>query len=136
MTVDLKSKLFSKPPKNGDFYIVASDGRGGAGKTTLTEYIETLLPGFSVLNGDEYFEPNDNTVAFGSFNEDRFEKDVLSQLREGKSEFIYYHIVGVRKSLYQRRSFKLQKELLSKEVVVLPLILIMILRFGLKLPPN
>lgn len=89
MTVELKSKLFSKPPKNGDFYIVAIDGRGGAGKTTLTEYIEKLLPNFSVLNGDEYFEPDDNTIAFGSFNEVRFEKEVLSQLRDGKAEFTY-----------------------------------------------
>lgn len=39
MTVDLKSKLFSKPPKNSDFYIVAVDGRDGTGKTTLAEHV-------------------------------------------------------------------------------------------------
>lgn len=81
--------IYKKPPKNGKFYIVAIDGRGGAGKTTLTEYVEKLLPNFSVLNGDAYFEPDDNTIAFGSFNEERFEKEVLSQLRVGKSEFTY-----------------------------------------------
>lgn len=88
--MQLKQVIYKKPPKNGKFYIVAIDGRGGASKTTLTEYIETLLPDFSVLNGDEYFEPDDNTIAFGSFNDERFEKEVLSQLREEKSEFIYH----------------------------------------------
>lgn len=82
--------IYRKPPKNGKYYIVAIDGRGGAGKTTLTEYIEKILPDFRVLNGDEYFEPDENTIAFGSFNEERFEKEVLLQLRAGKSGFIYH----------------------------------------------
>lgn len=89
MSIKLKNKIYEKPPKNGKYYLIAIDGRGGAGKTTLTEYTEKLLPDFSVLNGDEYFEPDDNTIAFGSFNDERFEKEVLSQLRDGKSEFIY-----------------------------------------------
>lgn len=89
MTDNLKSRLLSKAPNNDKFYTIAIDGRGGAGKTTLTEYIAKLLPDFTVLNGDEYFEPDDSTIAFGSFNEERFEKEVLSQLRAGKSEFIY-----------------------------------------------
>lgn len=89
MATELGKKIYTKLPRNGKFYIVAIDGRGGAGKTTLTEYIEKFLPSFSVLNGDEYFEPDDNTIAFGSFNEKRFEKEVLSQLRDGKSEFTY-----------------------------------------------
>lgn len=104
MTVDLKSKLFNRPPNNGDFYIVAIDGRGGAGKTTLAEYIGTLLSDFSVLNGDEYFEPDDNTIAFGSFNEDRFEKEVLYKLKEGKSDFIYYpYRWGVKKPKSEKK---------------------------------
>lgn len=90
MRNQLKQMILKKPPKNGNFYIVAIDGRGGAGKTTLTEYVEKLLPNFSTLNGDEYFEPDDNTIAFGSFNEERFEKEVLLQLRGGKTEFTYH----------------------------------------------
>jgi len=90
MTVDLMSRLFSKPPKNGDYYIVAIDGRGGAGKTTLTEYIAVLLPDFDVLNGDEYFEPAENTIAFGAFNEERFEKEVLEPIRKGLTDFVYH----------------------------------------------
>jgi len=89
MSYQLKRMIFKNPPKNGKFYIVAIDGRGGAGKTTLTEYIEKLLPNFSILNGDEYFEPDDTTIAFGSFNEERFEKEVLLQLRRGKTELTY-----------------------------------------------
>ena len=89
MITELKKKIYKKPPKNGKYYVLAIDGRGGAGKTTLTDYLEKLLTDFSVLNGDEYFEPDDNTIAFGSFNEERFEKEVLSQLRDGKSEFTY-----------------------------------------------
>lgn len=88
--INLEKIIYQKPPKNGRFYIIAVDGRGGAGKTTLTEYISRLLPRFTILNGDDYFEPDDNTVAFGSFNENRFEKEVLEKLRRGHTTFIYH----------------------------------------------
>lgn len=90
MKKHIKQILDSKPPKNGKFYIIAVDGRGGAGKTTLTEYLETLLPDFDILNGDEYFEPAENTIAFGAFNEVRFEQEVLEPLRNSVTDFVYH----------------------------------------------
>lgn len=76
-------------PKNGKFYIVAIDGRGGAGKTTLTEYISNLLPDFTIINGDGYFEPTPNKVAWGEFNDERFTVDVINPLKEGRASFTY-----------------------------------------------
>lgn len=89
MTSSINNKLFKSSPKNGKFYIVAIDGRGGAGKTTLAEYISKLLPGFTVINGDDYFEHDDNTIAFGAFNDERFHDDVVKNLKEAKTDFTY-----------------------------------------------
>lgn len=88
--INLSNEIFKNPPKNGKFYLIAIDGRGGAGKTTLTEYVAKLLPDFTILNGDEYFEPTKNTIAFGAFNEHRFEKEVLGRLRNGETTFTYH----------------------------------------------
>lgn len=90
MSINLREQIYSKPPKNGSYYVIAIDGRGGAGKSTLTEYVATLLPNFTIINGDEYFEPDDTTIAFGSFNDERFIKDVINPLQEGKKEFVYH----------------------------------------------
>lgn len=89
MTYELKDKIYKNPPKNGKYYLIAIDGRGGAGKTTLTEYIAKLIPEFTVINGDDYFEPDDSTIAFGSFNDERFFHDVIKPLQEGKTELPY-----------------------------------------------
>ncbi|MCA9347942.1 hypothetical protein KC867_00870 [Candidatus Saccharibacteria bacterium] len=90
MKIDINEKILSQPPRNGKFYLIAIDGRGGAGKTTLTEYIAKLLPEFTILNGDEYFEPAKNTIAFGAFNEERFEREVLEKLRNNEATFTYH----------------------------------------------
>ena len=90
MTINLQEKIYSKPPKNGSYYVIAIDGRGGAGKSTLTEHIATLLPNFTVINGDDYFEPDDTTIAFGSFNDERFIKDVIKPLSDGRKIFEYH----------------------------------------------
>lgn len=90
MKINLKNKVYKNKPKNGKFYIIAVDGRGGAGKTTLTEYIAKLLPGFTILHGDEYFEHVEDTIAFGAFNDERFEKEVLKRIRNGETSFTYY----------------------------------------------
>jgi uridine kinase len=83
------SNIQQNPPKNGKFYIIAIDGRGGAGKTTLLKYIAKLLPNFIMLNGDDYFEPDDTTIAWGSFNDERFSKDVIAPLRNGEMTLNY-----------------------------------------------
>lgn len=74
-------KLLSQKPKNGRFYLVAIDGRGGSGKTELAKHIRKLLPDFMVLNGDDYFEPADDGVIWGRFNDHRFTKEVIKPLK-------------------------------------------------------
>ncbi|HEY1645755.1 MAG TPA: hypothetical protein VGF75_05290 [Candidatus Saccharimonadales bacterium] len=89
MSVNLKNQLLQKQPKNSKYYLVAIDGRGGSGKTVLTEYIAKLLPDFIFLNGDDYFEPTPNEIAWGKFNDERFIEDVINPLKQGKTTIAY-----------------------------------------------
>ncbi len=87
--ISLSSEIFKKPPKNGKFYLIAIDGRGGAGKTTLSEYLVSLVPGFSLICGDDYFEPIDHPIAWGGYNEERFKGDVITPLKNGLKTVSY-----------------------------------------------
>ncbi len=84
--IDVKTKLFVSPPKNSKYYIVAIDGRGGAGKTTLSKYILEKLDGFLVICGDDYFEPIEHPIAWGGYNEERFFKDVIEPIKNGSRD--------------------------------------------------
>ncbi len=107
MKIDIRKVVLSNLPNNGKYYIIAVDGRGGAGKTTLTEYMSRLLPDFTVLNGDEYFEHAENTIAFGAFNEERFEKEVLKRLRRGEAHFVYHPYEWDKELHLQNRELKI-----------------------------
>ena len=61
--------------------MVAVDGRGASGKSVLAEYLGRLLPEFTALNGDDYFEPTPEGLAWGDFNEERFRDDVITPLQ-------------------------------------------------------
>lgn len=87
--VNFKDKLLSRPPKNGQYYTVAIDGRGGAGKTTLSRYLKKLLPDFSFICGDDYFEPISHPIAWGGYNEERFYSDVLEPLKNSQKTVNY-----------------------------------------------
>ncbi len=78
-------KLKDKPPKNGRFYTVAIDGRAGSGKSTFAKVMSKLLPGYVFLTGDDYFEPLDNKLVWGSFNDARFMADVIKPLQKGNT---------------------------------------------------
>lgn len=71
------------PPKNGQFYTVAIDGRAGAGKTAFAKDLSKLLPDFIFFNGDDYFEPSNDKLVWGSFNDGRFIKEVIKPLQTG-----------------------------------------------------
>ena len=75
----------ANPPKNGKFYLIAIDGRGGSGKTTLSEQLTSLLLGFTLIHGDGYFEPKPGELVWGAFNEKRFLEDVVTPLQTGNS---------------------------------------------------
>ena len=85
---DIRKQLMCKPPRNGKFYTVAIDGRAGSGKSTLAHYIQELLPDFIHLNGDDYFEPKENKLVWGTFNDKRFIKEVIEPLKKS-GIFIY-----------------------------------------------
>ncbi len=87
-TYYLKDFVSSKEPKNGRFYTIAIDGRGGSGKTVFAEYLKKLVPDFIFLNGDDYFEPVENQIVWGAFNDARFRQDIIKPLQHGNS-FIY-----------------------------------------------
>lgn len=89
MPQHLLRDFLSAQPKNGDFYLIAVDGRGGSGKTVLGEYLTKLLPDFLILNGDDYFEPTPGETAWGDFNDDRFAEDVITPLRKGQQIITY-----------------------------------------------
>src|SRR5665213_963652 len=116
MTIDLKKKLLSKPPRNGKYYLVALDGRGGSGKTRLAAYLPKLLKDFTFIEGDDYFEPNDDPRTWGDFNDERFIQDVIHPLKLG-SVFHYRpydyenqviteeQLINVRKGLCLERCY-------------------------------
>jgi uridine kinase len=83
--ISLNDQLNTSPPKNGKYYIVAIDGRGGSGKSSLSKYIQTFLGDYCYICGDNYFEPIAHPVAWGGYNEERFQEDVLRPLAEAKT---------------------------------------------------
>lgn len=88
MFFNLRNFLATHQPKNGRFFTIAIDGRGGSGKSTFAELLKAKLPDFVVLNGDDYFEPINDPIVWGEFNDERFIKDVIQPLKSGSS-FIY-----------------------------------------------
>jgi len=87
-TFDIQQFLATHKPKNNHFFTIAIDGRGGSGKSIFAELLKAKLPSFIVLNGDDYFEPLDDPIVFGAFNDERFIQDVINPLKTGNS-FVY-----------------------------------------------
>jgi uridine kinase len=83
--LDIQNFLVTHQPKNGHFFTIAIDGRGGSGKTALVELLRAELPGFIMLNGDDYFEPIDDPIVWGDFNDERFIQDVIEPLKRAGS---------------------------------------------------
>lgn len=88
MIDELSERITSRSPKNGEFLLVAIDGRGGSGKTTLAAELARRLPGFLIVHGDDYWEPSQDSE-FGWFNEDRFRQDVVEPLSRGQRRLEY-----------------------------------------------
>lgn len=86
--LDIQNFLATHQPKNGRFFTIAIDGRGGCGKSILAELLKTKLPEFVALNGDDYFEPIKDPIVWGDFNDDRFAHDVIEPLKTS-STFVY-----------------------------------------------
>jgi uridine kinase len=80
--VRLDDELLGQRPKNGSFLTVAIDGRGGSGKSTLADLIRAHAA-WTVISGDDWFEPLDADVRWGDFNEERFRADVVVPTRLG-----------------------------------------------------
>ncbi len=87
-TLHIHEVLFATRPRNGEYYSIAIDGRGGSGKSVLATHLSKLLPDLILINGDDYFEPLKSETVWGAFNEERFNHDVIQPLRRG-SRFVY-----------------------------------------------
>lgn len=82
---DIQKLLNTQKPKNGRFFTIAIDGRGGSGKTCLAKRLRAAFPEMVVLNGDDYFEPVEDPIVWGDFNDERFAQDVIKPLQQGSS---------------------------------------------------
>ncbi len=81
--IRLDDVLRDRAPRNGAYPTICVDGRGASGKTTLAQFLLAARPGWNVVHGDDYFEPHDDPITWGDFNETRFDTDVLTPIRAG-----------------------------------------------------
>ncbi len=82
------AKIYERvEPKNGEYITIAIDGRGASGKSALAEFLSQELEEFTIINGDDFFEPHSNEITWGEFNEERFRNEVLLPVRMGLREF-------------------------------------------------
>jgi hypothetical protein len=58
--IDISKIIDDAEPKNGEYVTVAIDGRGASGKSALALFLSSELDGFTVINGDDFFEPHDH----------------------------------------------------------------------------
>lgn len=85
--IEIAEFLSEFGPKNGEYLTIAIDGRGASGKSTLAEFLRKELPGFTIINGDDFFEPIDHQILWGEFNEERFRNEVLFPINLGLHDF-------------------------------------------------
>jgi uridine kinase len=83
----LAGQLAGRAPANGRHFLVAIDGRGGSGKSTLLSRLAAKSPELVACFGDDYFEPLDDTIEFGAFNDARFVAEVLEPVARGAASY-------------------------------------------------
>lgn len=84
----LNRYLESLQPRNTAYPLIAIDGPGGAGKSTLAQSLQHVLGDYALLHGDDYFEPgvhSDNPALPGRLNSERFMQDVGHDMQAGRS---------------------------------------------------
>ncbi len=85
--IDFRTLQNGAEPKNGEYVMIAIDGRGASGKSALAEFLVQELEAFTIINGDDFFEPHSNEITWGEFNEKRFRDEVLLPVTTGLREF-------------------------------------------------
>ena len=85
--IDIAQQFGGREPKNSEYLAVAIDGRGASGKSALAEFLREKLPRFTIINGDDFFEPVEHPILWGEFNEERFRDEVLSPVKSGRRDF-------------------------------------------------
>lgn len=85
--IDIAKFIDDAEPKNREYVTIAIDGRGASGKSALARFLGRELDGFTIINGDDFFEPHDHEITWGEFNEDRFREEVLVPVNLGLREF-------------------------------------------------
>jgi hypothetical protein len=74
---------------NGAYPLIAIDGPGGAGKTTLTDFLTGRYPGVVPLHSDDYFEPLPGPIPPGFTNRERLASDIGPAVVNGDRRLTY-----------------------------------------------
>ena len=78
----LRDYFANSGPRNGRFYAIAIDGRGGSGKSSLSRYLQELYPALVVLHGDDYNQAH-GSAWFGVPDDGLLSRDVFEPLKGG-----------------------------------------------------
>lgn len=99
----LVKTIESLTPQNGQ-KIIAIDGGGGAGKSTLAERLQKALPNSAVIHIDDFYKgpwdkrlDHTNYDVHPFFDWKRFESEVIKPLKENRE--IVYHVYDWHKHI-------------------------------------
>lgn len=134
--ISLKAHLDGKEPKNGSYFLLAIDGRGGSGKSTLCDYLTPRLPEYFLLHGDIYFEPTPGGPAFGAFNDARFTKEIIKPAIAGNREIDFQDFDWSIQGLREKVSVKISSGLIIDRWLSFALPIDWDLRIWVNTPPS
>ncbi len=128
--------LAGHPPRNGVYLTIAIDGRGASGKSALATWLGGRLGDFTVIRGDDYFEPHDDPITWGDFNEQRLDTEVLSRLRAGERTIAFRPYDFPRRRVGREQAVVVQRGVIFERWFSLSLDVAWDLKVWVETPPD